>query len=110
MTPHESCSANSRPAEGGPWSRAWKACSGSPFSRDVSPLAQLSASLDRPLLSVGDREGQHYGHAEGTAGEGDTGFSPASNRRQLDRRVRPVLGDHCLVGKRRRRTAAEPPL
>jgi hypothetical protein len=32
-----------------------KARPGTVSSRDASPLAQLSASLDRPLLSVGNR-------------------------------------------------------
>ena len=36
-------------------------------------MAQLSTSLDRPLLSVGDLKDRCYGHAEGTAGEDDRG-------------------------------------
>jgi hypothetical protein len=38
-------------------SRAWKARPGTPPSRDPTPMAQLRVFLDRPLLSVADRQG-----------------------------------------------------
>jgi len=37
-------------------SRAWKARPSGPLSRDPTPMAQLKVSLDRPLLSVVDRQ------------------------------------------------------
>jgi hypothetical protein len=49
-------------------SRAGKARPGSQFTSNATPMAQLSASPDRPPLSVGDREDRCYGNAEGTAG------------------------------------------
>src|SRR4029453_15767413 len=40
-----------------PASRAWKARPGSPLSRHASRMPQFSAPLNRPLLSVGNRQG-----------------------------------------------------
>jgi hypothetical protein len=48
-----------------------------------------------PLGTVRDRCEWQVG---GTAGEHDDART-GSDGCQLDRRVRPVLGDHCLVGK-----------
>ena len=40
-----------------PASRAWKARPGTPLTRDGTPMAQVKVLAERPLLSVGDREG-----------------------------------------------------
>jgi hypothetical protein len=47
---------------------AWKARLGRQLSQDA-PMAQLAASPDRPLSSVGTVGCRYCGHAEGTAGE-----------------------------------------
>jgi hypothetical protein len=88
------------------WSRAWKARPGSPFRPDGWQMAQLSPSPDRPLLSVGDHQGPVLRARGGHGRRGRRWLWPGSNGHQLDRRVRPVLGDHCLVGKGRRPAAA----
>jgi hypothetical protein len=81
-------------------SRAWKARPGNPSGWDASPMALLSASLDRPLLSVGDRQGPVLRARGGHGRRGRRWLQPGSNGHQLDWRVRPIPGDHCLVGKR----------
>jgi hypothetical protein len=62
----------------GPGSRAWKARPGTPLSRDATPMAQVKALLERPLLSVGTVRDRCYGHAEGTAGEDHAGSGVAA--------------------------------
>jgi hypothetical protein len=63
-------------------------------------MAQLRASLDHPLLSVGDRQGPllRARKEHGRRGRPDWGVTAVVTH--LNRRVRPVLDDHCLVGKR----------
>jgi hypothetical protein len=51
-----------------------------------------------PWLSAGDDHDRYEWHASGTAAEDDPGIRLRRWFR-LDRRVRPVLGDHRLVGK-----------
>jgi hypothetical protein len=48
---------------------------GSPTTPNASPMALVSASPCRPLLSVGTVRHRCYGHAVGTAGEDDVGSS-----------------------------------
>ena len=51
---------------------------------------------DRPLQTAGDR---CLWHAGGTAGENGDAPHLAPAAPSLARRVRPVLGDDCIVGK-----------
>jgi hypothetical protein len=74
----------------GPGLRARKTRPGTPYSRDATPMAQLGGSLDRPQLSVGTVRDRCYGHGR----QGRRWIRPGSNGHQLDRRVRPVLGNH----------------
>jgi hypothetical protein len=85
-------------------SRAWKARPDTPFSWDASPTTQLSASPDRPRLSIADCQGPVLRAREGHGRQGRTWFGrdgvvPARPE------VRLVLGDRRLVGKPRRRPA-----
>jgi hypothetical protein len=43
----------------------------------------------------------------GTADEKDDAPPPDGDGSQFDRRIRPALGDHCLVGKGRRPGGSE---
>jgi hypothetical protein len=63
----------------------------------VHPAQQPSPSdRDCPLDTAGDRG---LWHAGGTAGENEAARTDG-NGSQLVCRVRPVIGRHCLVGKR----------
>jgi hypothetical protein len=63
----------------------------------VHPAQQPSPSdRDCPLDAAGDR---CLWHARGTAGENEAARTDG-NGSQLVCRVRPVIGYHCLVGKR----------
>jgi hypothetical protein len=61
----------------------------------MPPCRPFASVRDCPLDTAGDR---CLWHAGGTAGE-TTMLPPARRRLQLDRRVRPVLGEPLLVGK-----------
>jgi hypothetical protein len=61
-----------------PGSRAWKARPGTPLGRDDPVMAQLSDPLDRPLLSVGHRQGPVLRARGGTAGEDQAGSGVAA--------------------------------
>jgi hypothetical protein len=78
-----------------------------PQVREPEPSATVVSS-DRgcPLDTAGDR---CLWHAGGTAGENDEGRT-WPRRPRLDCWVRPVRGDHCLVGKPRRRRGSSFPL
>jgi hypothetical protein len=67
-------------------------------------MALFSASLDRLLSSVGTVRDGFYGHERSRLVR-TTLAQPSINDHQLDRRVRPVPGDHCLVRKGRRPAA-----
>jgi hypothetical protein len=75
-------------------SPAWKARPGSPLSRDPTPMAQFSASPDRPLLSVGDRQGPRLRARGGHGRRASTALQPVGDAHKLNRRVRPVQDDH----------------
>jgi hypothetical protein len=78
----------------GPGSRAWKARPGTPLSRDATPMAQVKALLERPLLSVGDREGPLLRARGGHGRRGSRWLGSGSGGHKLYRRVRPVRDDH----------------
>jgi hypothetical protein len=83
----------------GPGSRAWKARPGCPLSPDIRLRKQVSTASDRPLLTVRDRWVPMLRARRGHGRRGRTRFGRCSAGRHLNWRVRPVLGDHCLVGK-----------
>jgi hypothetical protein len=77
-----------------PRSRAWKARPVPSSWPAATPLPQLRASLDRPLLTVSDRQmpmlqarGGHGRRGPGWLGRGGDGY-------HLNPRGRPVLGDY----------------
>jgi hypothetical protein len=72
-------------------------------------MAQLRASLDRPLFSWGIVRDRCYGHAKRMAGEDEPHWGVTAVVTHLNRRVRPVLGDHCLMGKRPKAARQGPP-
>jgi hypothetical protein len=80
--------------------RARKARPGSPSTPDDSPMTQLSASPDRPLLSVGDRQGPMLRARGGHVRRGRTRLGRGSDGYELNRRVRPVHDDHLPRSKR----------
>jgi hypothetical protein len=75
-------------------SRAWKARPGTPLSRDATPTAQVKALPDRPLLSVGDREGPLLRARGGHGRRGSRWLGSGSDGHKLNRRVRPVRDNH----------------
>ena len=100
----------SRPLRSG---RSWPGC-----GPDVAPLVpslegasrhsaqprcyrewQLTASRDCPLLSVRDRLGPMLRARGGHGRRGPTALQRGGDGHKLNRRVRPVRGDHCFVGK-----------
>jgi hypothetical protein len=62
-------------------------------------MAQLGALATDHCYPWGTGEDGWYGHAEGVAGKDEVGW-PGGDDHQLDRRVRPVLGDTLLRSQR----------
>jgi hypothetical protein len=60
---------------------------------DATPLPQVRASVDRPLLTVSDRQMPVAGHA-GAGRGGLTALWRGGDGHKLNRRVRLVLGDY----------------
>jgi hypothetical protein len=85
-------------------SRAWKARPGTPFSRDATSIAQLSGSHDRPLLSVGDRQGPMLRARGGHGRRGPTVLQRGSDGHKLTWRVRLILSGHLPRWQRRKTT------
>jgi hypothetical protein len=77
-----------------PASRAWKARPGSRLSRDPTPMAQVRSGRDRPLLTVRDRQMPMLRARGGHGRRGRTRLQPGGDGHNLNRRVRPVRGDH----------------
>jgi hypothetical protein len=75
-------------------SRAWKARPGGPFTADARPMAQLSDRLDRPLLSVGDRQEPLLRARGGHGRRGPTALQRNGDGHKLNRRARPGHDDH----------------
>jgi hypothetical protein len=75
-------------------SRAWKARPGSASTPHASPMAQVIPSSDRPLLTVADRQLPMLRARGGHGRRGRTRLGRCSDGHHLNRRVRPVLGDH----------------
>jgi hypothetical protein len=73
-----------------------------PFTRpDARPMAQLSAPTDRPLLSLGDRQGPLLRARGGHGRRGQTRLGRCGDGHYLNRRVRPSSMSNRVVGKAR---------
>src|SRR5829696_473895 len=77
-----------------PRSRAWKARTGTPFSREPTPIVQVRSVCDRPLLSVSDRKMPVLRARGGHGRRGPTALHRGGDGHKLHRRVRPVRDDH----------------
>jgi hypothetical protein len=89
----------------GPGPRAWKARPAGPFTPEATPMPQVRRSWHGPLLTVNDREipvlrGGHGRRERSWLGRGCDGH-------RLDRRVRPVRGDHLPRWQALRRRARQ---
>jgi hypothetical protein len=78
-----------------PQARGWKARPG--MLRRWRSSGRLSTIRCCPWGIVRDR---CYGRAKSMAGEDEPDWGVTAVVTHLNRRVRPVLDDHCLVGKR----------
>src|SRR5918994_110336 len=86
------------------WSRAWKARPVPSTSPAATPMPQVRASWDRPLLTVSDRRMPML-RARRARPARTKLARRSSDGHKLNRRVRPSRDDHLLIGKRRRRAA-----
>src|SRR5215211_468812 len=78
----------------GPGSRAWKARP-VPWSwPDPAPLPQARVSVDRPLLTVSDRQMPMLRARGGHGRRGPAALQRDGDGHKLNRRVRPVHDDH----------------
>jgi hypothetical protein len=75
-------------------SRPWQARPDRPSMLDATPKAQVKALPERPPLSVGDREGPLLRARGGHGRRGRTALQRGGDGDKLNRRVRPVQGDH----------------
>jgi hypothetical protein len=80
-------------------SRAWKARPIPSSWPDATPMAQVGRTVDGPLLTVRDRQLPVLRARRGHGRRGPTALRRGGDGHKLNRRVRPVVGDHCLVGK-----------
>jgi hypothetical protein len=77
-----------------PASRAWKARPVLSSGPDATPMPQVKASVDRPLLSVSDRQMPMLRARGGHGRRGRTALQRGGDGHKLNRRVRPVRDDH----------------
>jgi hypothetical protein len=82
-----------------PRSRAWKARPGSLFSRDASPMAQLSAAHDRPLLTVSDRQLPVLRARGGHSRRDPSWLRPGGDGHKFNQRLRPVHDATCSLAR-----------
>ena len=75
-------------------SRAWKARPVRSSRPDATPMAQVRAALDEPLLTVRDRQLPMLRARGGHGRRGRTWLRRGGDGHQLGRRVGFVLGDH----------------
>jgi hypothetical protein len=81
-------------AQRGPGSRAWKARPVVSSWPDAAPMPQVRRLRDRPLLTVRDRQMPMLRARRGHGRRGSTALQHGSDGYKLNRRVRPVHGDH----------------
>jgi hypothetical protein len=77
-----------------PRSRAWKARPVLSSGPDARPVAQVRPACDRPLLTVRHRQTPMLRARGGHGRRGRTLLPLGSDGHKLNRRVRPVQGDH----------------
>jgi hypothetical protein len=72
----------------------WKARPVPSSEPDASPLPQVRTSVDRPLLTVSDRQMLMLRARGGHGRRGPTAFQHGGDGHKLNRRARFVHGDH----------------
>jgi hypothetical protein len=86
-------------------SRAWKARPVPSSRPDASPMPQVRASVDRPVLSAIDRQGPMLRARGGHGRRGSTALQRGGDGYKLNRRVRPVRSDYLPRWQALRRRA-----